>query len=322
MPAPVPLTPPTVLVTEHLAEPALAWLNRHAHVVRAQPGSPEFEDCASRVEGLVVRTYTRVDEDLLALLPALKVVGRGGVGLDNVCLKACRARGVPVVYTPDSNTQAVLEYVLCLLCDALRPRLFLDRPVPRQEWDAIREEVCGLWQMNERSLGILGLGRIGSRLAQVAQAIGFTVRYCDIREIPERERHGAECVDMPTLFAESDVISVHVDGRPGNRHLVGPNVVQMMRPDVLFLNTSRGFVVDHEALASFMRANPAAMAMLDVHDPEPIADANPLLGLPNAHLAPHLASRTTTALENMSWVVRDVIAVLAGREPRWPAWPA
>ena len=319
MPAPVPVIPPTVLVTEHLAEPALAWLNRHATVVRAQPGSPEFEDSAARVQGLVVRTYTRVDEHLLSLLPSLKVVGRGGVGLDNVCLKACRARGIRVVYTPDSNTQAVVEYVLCLLCDALRPRLFLDRPVPRQEWDAIREEVCGLWQMSERSLGILGMGRIGSRLAQVAQAIGFTVRYCDVREIPERERHGAECVDMPTLFAESDVISVHVDGRASNHHLVGPDALSMMRPDVIFLNTSRGFVVDHEALAAFMRANPASMAMLDVHDPEPVTAANPLLGLPNAHLAPHLASRTTTALENMSWVVRDVIAVLAGREPRWPA---
>jgi D-3-phosphoglycerate dehydrogenase len=163
------------------------------------------------------------------------------------------------------------------------------------------------------------MGRIGSRLAQVAQAIGFTVRYCDIRDIPERERHGAECVDMPTLFAESDVISVHVDGRAGNRHLVGPDVMSMMRPDVIFLNTSRGFVVDHDALAAFMRANPAAMAMLDVHEPEPFTTAHPLLGLPNAHLAPHLASRTTTALENMSWVVRDVMTVLSGREPRWPA---
>jgi len=319
MPSTIPLSPPTVLVTEQLSEPALAWLNRHASVVRAEPGDREFESCAPKVQGLVVRTYTKVDDDLLRALPSLKVVGRGGVGLDNVCLKACRARGVRVVYTPDSNTQAVVEYVLCLLCDAVRPRLFLDRPVPRQEWDAIREEVCGLWQMSERSLGILGMGRIGSRLAQVARAIGFTVRYCDIRDIPERERYGAECVDLHTLFTESDVISVHVDGRASNRHLVGPDVLATMRPDTIFINTSRGFVVDHEALAAFMRANPAAMALLDVHDPEPFTSANPLLGLPNAHLAPHLASRTATALENMSWVVRDVVAVLTGREPRWSA---
>lgn len=319
MPAPVPLTPPTVLVTEQLSEPALAWLNRHATVVRAQPGSAEFEDCAPRAQGLIVRTYTRVDDHLLDQLPSLRVVGRGGVGLDNICVRSCHARGVRVVHTPDANTQAVVEYVLCLLCDALRPRLFLDRAVPREEWDSIREDVCGLWQMSERTLGILGLGRIGSRLAQVAQAIGFTVRYCDIRDIPERDRHGAERVDMATLFAESDVISVHVDGRAANRLLVGPGVVPTMRPDVIFLNTSRGFVVDHDALAAFMRANPAAMALLDVHDPEPFTSANPLLGLPNAHLAPHLASRTATALESMSWVVRDVIAVLSGREPRWPA---
>lgn len=319
MPAPAAPNPPTVLVTEHLSEAALSWLGRHAKVIRAEPGSSEFETHSSAAEGLIVRTYTKVDGHLLGALPALRVVGRGGVGLDNVCLRSCAARGVRVVSTPDANTQAVVEYVTCLLCDALRPRLFLDRAVDRQEWDALREEVCGLWQMNERSLGILGMGRIGSRVAQVAAAIGFTVRYCDIRDIPQQERHGAECVDLDTLFSESDVISVHVDGRASNRHLVCERLLSRLSPDAIVINTSRGFIVDHDALASFLRAHPAAMAMLDVHDPEPFTAENPLLGLPNAHLAPHLASRTTTALENMSWVVRDVVAVLHGREPRWPS---
>jgi phosphoglycerate dehydrogenase-like enzyme len=254
----------------------------------------------------VVRTYTRVDDALLAQLPRLKVVGRAGVGLDNIDLDACARRGVRVCSTPDANTQAVVEYVLCLLCDALRPRVLLDAPVDRARWDEVRAEVVGRRQMNELRLGILGFGRIGRRVAQVAGAIGFEVEYCDLLDVPEAMRHGAFPVSAEDLFRHADVLTVHVDGRPSNRHLVGERLLGLMKPDAVLLNTSRGFVLDDHALARHLRANPASMAILDVHEPEPITDACPLLGLPNAHLAPHLASRTDAAMEAMSWVVRDV----------------
>jgi D-3-phosphoglycerate dehydrogenase len=309
-----------VVVTEHLADEAAEWLAARCEVVRAPVDDPRFAEAAPEVEALVVRTYTQVDAALLSHLPRLKVVARAGVGIDNIDLEACRARGVQVVFTPDANTQAVVEYVLCLLCDALRPRLFLDEPVERQEWDELRQDVVGLWQMNELVIGILGLGRIGKRVAEVARAIGFTVLYHDVAEIPESERRGAECVTLERLFAESDVLSIHVDGRPSNRRFVGRALLERMRPDAILINTARGCVVDPEALADWLRGNPAAQALLDVHDPEPITDANPLLPLPNAHLAPHLASRTMTAMDNMSWVVKDVAAVLEGRKPRYPAW--
>jgi phosphoglycerate dehydrogenase-like enzyme len=274
--------------------------------VVAAAGSPGFEAAAPEAAGLVVRTYTRVDDALLDRLPRLRVVGRAGVGLDNVDVEACRRRGIACFNTPDANTQAVVEYVTCLLCDALRPRLFLEQPVSRARWDEIRQEVVGRRQMNELALGILGTGRIGRRVAEVARAIGFTVRCCDLVEVPERDRHGAEQVDAATLFAESDVITVHVDGRASNAGFVGASLIGRMRPEAVFVNTSRGFVVDHAALAAWLRANPGAQALLDVHDPEPFDASNPLLGLPNAHLAPHLASRTDAAMEAMSWVVRDV----------------
>jgi phosphoglycerate dehydrogenase-like enzyme len=307
------------VVTEHLADEASEWLGSRCEVLHAAVGDPRFIECASQIEALVVRTYTEVDEKLLACLPRLKVVGRAGVGIDNIDVAACRARGVKVVSTPDANTQAVVEYVLCLLCDALRPRLFLDESVPKREWDELRQDVVGLWQMDELVLGILGLGRIGKRVAEVARAIGFTVAYHDIDEIPAGERRGAESVPLTRLFAESDVITVHIDGRAGNRGFVSRELISLMRPDAILINTSRGFVLDTRALADWLRVNPAAAALLDVHDPEPIAEENPLLPLPNAHLAPHLASRTMTAMDNMSWVVRDVVAVLEGREPKWPA---
>ena len=297
---------PTVIQTEHLSPAAAAWLGERARLVVAAAGSPGFEAAAPEAAGLVVRTYTRVDDALLDRLPRLRVVGRAGVGLDNVDVEACRRRGIACFNTPDANTQAVVEYVTCLLCDALRPRLFLEQPVSRGRWDEIRQEVVGRRQMNELALGILGTGRIGRRVAEVARAIGFTVRCCDLVEVPERDRHGAEQVDAATLFAESDVITVHVDGRASNAGFVGASLIGRMRPEAVFVNTSRGFVVDHAALAAWLRANPGAQALLDVHDPEPFDASNPLLGLPNAHLAPHLASRTDAAMEAMSWVVRDV----------------
>jgi phosphoglycerate dehydrogenase-like enzyme len=103
-----------------------------------------------------------------------------------------------------------------------------------------------------------------------------------------------------------------VDGRAPNRDFVGPWLLERMRPDAVFINTSRGFVVDHAALARALRANPGMQAILDVHEPEPVTADNPLLGLPNAHLAPHLASRTDAAMEAMSWVVRDVWDAVRG----------
>ncbi len=314
------MPPPLVIQLDELAEEPARWLAERCRVVVAGCGSPDFLAAAPEAEGLLVRTRTRVNGELLDRLPRLRVVGRGGVGLDSIDLDECRRRGVMVVSTPDANTQAVVEYVVCLLCDALRPRLYLDRAVDAEEWTRIREEVTGLWQMDELRLGILGLGRIGRRVAEVAGAIGFEVVYHDLVEIPTPHRAGATPVELTELFAESDILSLHCDGRPSNRGFVDAGLIGLLRPDAILINTSRGFVVDASALAAHLRANPASMAILDVHDPEPIPPEAPLLGLPNAHLAPHLASRTLRATEAMSWVVRDVWAVLEGSPPRFPAW--
>ncbi len=301
---------PLVIVTEPLADAADEWLAARCEVVHASPLDAQFAEAAATASALVVRTYTRVDGALLDRLPDLRVVGRAGVGLDNIDLEAASARGVEVRSTPDANTQAVVEYVLCLLCDSLRPRVFLDQPVSAETWSEIRSDVVGLWQMDELVLGILGLGRIGRRIAQVAGAIGFDVLYHDILDIPQAHRAGARPVSAEALFAEADVLTIHVDGRPGNRHLVSTELLSHLRPDAVLINTSRGMVIDDVALAAYLQANPGAQALLDVHDPEPFTLDNPVLALPNAHLAPHLASRTETAMENMSWVVRDVVAVL------------
>jgi phosphoglycerate dehydrogenase-like enzyme len=156
-------------------------------------------------------------------------------------------------------------------------------------------------------------------VAQVARAIGFRVLYNDLMTFAPSMRHGAEPVSADELFARSDVITLHIDGRPDNRRFVNASRITRMRPEALLLNTCRGFVLDHDALADFLRMNPGAQALLDVHEPEPFTADHPLAGMRNAHLAPHLASRTRSAMDRMSWVVRDAVAVLEGRKPEFAA---
>jgi phosphoglycerate dehydrogenase-like enzyme len=288
---------PLVIVTENLDDTAASWISARMRVEQAGPDTAGFETLSTQAEALVIRTYTRVDADLLDRLPRLRVVGRAGVGLDNIDLPECRRRGVEVVHTPEANTQAVS----------------LDR------WHELRRDVVAERQMDTLTLGILGLGRVGRRVAEVARAIGFRVLANDLLPMTGESRRSAEPVELETLFAESDVISLHIDGRPTNRGFVDRRLLSLLKPHVTLLNTCRGMVLDHEALGAHLRNHPGSQALLDVHDPEPPTPDHPLWDLPNAHLLPHLASRTRQATENMSWVVKDVVAVLEGRRPRWPA---
>lgn len=302
---------PTVIVTEALTAEPLAWLSERASVVLAAADTPEFARAAPRAEGLVVRTYTRVDAGLLGAMPRLRAVGRAGVGLDNIDTDACAARGVAVCSTPDANTSAVVEFVVASMLDATRPRGYLDRALDPEAWNDLRADLVAPRQLAGLTLGVWGFGRIGSKVARVGRALGMTVVYHDLRAIPESHREGADPVSRDELLGMSDFLTVHVDGRKENRGMVGAEAFGRMKEDVVFINTSRGFVVDPGACADFMRARPEAQALLDVHEPEPIPVEYELLMMPNVYLTPHIASATQRAKDAMSWVVRDVWGVLS-----------
>jgi len=288
-------------------------------VVEASPGDPRFSEALRIANGLVVRTYTRVDKPLLEGAPELRVVARAGVGLDNIDLDACRERGIAVVHTPDANTSAVVEHVFANMLDAVRPRATVDPTNPladSNQWKLARDAAVTPRELSECALGILGMGRIGTRVARVAAAFGMGVRYHDLREIEERDRHGAQPVDLKSLFSLSDLVTLHVDGRPDNRGLIGASELAWLKPGAVLINTSRGFVAPPEPLAQWLGRDPSAQAFIDVHEPEPFGPDYPLLARPNAHLTPHTASATRSAKVRMSWVVRDVCRVLDGETPR------
>lgn len=311
---------PLVLVTEGSDPKPLAWLKERAHVVEAEPDSPEFNAALPDVLGMYVRTYTKVNAALLARCPKLKVVGRGGVGIENIDVKACRARGVEVVYTPDANSFAVADFVFGYALQLLRPwAFFKDRVYEPKEFKRIRDAIRGV-QLNELTIGILGMGRVGQRVGKIA-ANGFDMRviYNDLLDVRSQLKFPATAVDKPTLFREADIVTLHIDMRPGNEHLVNAAMLSLMKPTAILINASRGEVLDDAALAAAIRAKKIAGAAIDVFDPEPPTPDYPLLGFDNVLLTPHMAARTHTAVENMSWVVRDVIEVLNGGKAKYPA---
>ncbi|MFN7021400.1 MAG: NAD(P)-dependent oxidoreductase [Phycisphaerales bacterium] len=310
---------PLVIQTEPLDREAAAWLAERVELARCSSHDAGFAALLARADGLAIRTYTRVDDGLLALAPRLRVVGRAGVGLDNVDVEACRRRGVSVVSTPGANTRAVVELVTAFMLDALRPRVFLDKALSAERWGELRKELIAPRQLGDLTLGIVGFGRVGSAVGRVGAAMDMRVVYNDLLEIAPERRAGASPAGLDEVLASADVLTIHVDGRAGNRGLIGSRALARCRPDVVFINTSRGFVVDAGALAAFLRENAGAQALIDVHEPEPFGPDYPLLGLGNAHLSPHIGAATSSAHKNMSWVVKDIWRVLCGERPEHPA---
>lgn len=300
-----------VIQTEQLDEQAAMWLGERCRVVRAPSDSEEFAKLLPQADALLIRTYTNVDEAMLARAPKLRVVARAGVGLDNVDQAACARRGVAVVSTPGANTRAVVELVTAFMLDAVRPREYLKAAMELKPWSELRKRQIAPRQLEGMTLGIVGFGRVGSAVARVGAAMDMRVMYNDLIEIPSERRSGAAPGSFADVCARADVLTIHVDGRAENRHLVG-DVLASVKRNVILINTSRGFVVETVKLAAFLRANPGARAFIDVHDPEPFGAGYPLLGLPNAHLTAHIGAATAQAHANMSWVVRDLWGALKG----------
>ena len=306
-----------VLVADELERGALARLRQHAEVVY-QPGlSPEelaarLSDCAA----LVVRSGTRVTRRLLEAAPCLRVVGRAGVGVDNVDVEAATERGVWVVNAPNSNAVAVAEHVFALL-------LSLARRVP-WAWDSLRR---GEWQRGAfrgvelagKTLGIIGLGRTGTRVAERAKALGMTVAAYDPFLAPAQATAlGVELLPLDALLAVSDFVSLHVPGAPGTAGLIGRRELAACKPGAYLVNCSRGTVVDEAALLEALDCGRLAGAALDVFSQEPPLGSR-LVAHPKVVATPHIAGMTEEAQQNVALAVVDqVLDVLQGKQPLHP----
>ncbi len=308
------MTQPIVVVAEQLQQPALDLLAQHAHIVHATPET--VAGVIADADGLVVRTYTQVNDALLAAAPKLKVVARAGVALENVDVLACRARGVEVVHTPAANTLAVVDYVTRMLVELNRRFWPITAAITPEEFHASRSQTYGRF-LADCTLGIIGAGRIGSRVGRVAAALGMTVLVNDIRAIELDYPH--EIVEKSELYRRSDIITIHTPLTELTRHLICDDTLAQCKPGVQIINAARGGCVDYPALARAVASGHVSGAAIDCHDPEPIPADYPLLGLENVILTPHAAACVPAAKLRMSMVVTDVIKVLHGEAPDYPA---
>ena len=311
-----PTARPVILVTEPLSERTLEYLRAHGDVVQAT--AEKAGDAVARADALVVRTYTQVDAALLAKAPRLKVVGRAGVAVENIDVPACRARGIEVVHTPDANTLAVVDYTIGMIVQLNRRFWPLARAVTAEEFHAARRNVFGRF-LADMTLGIVGCGRIGSRLGRAAAALGMRVLYNDILDI--RVDYPAQAVDKSTLYTQSDIVTIHVPVTPLTRKMIDRAVLAQFKRGAQFINAARGQCVDYAALAEAIRGGQVSAAVIDCHDPEPPPPHYPMYSVlgENVILTPHIAARVPAAMERMCDVVYDVVKVLEGQKPTYPA---
>jgi D-3-phosphoglycerate dehydrogenase len=305
-----------VLVAESVAQEGLERLRAH-HEVDERIGLGRDELCAilPDYDALIVRSQVQVDAELIAAGTRLVVIGRAGVGVDNVDLDAATRAGITVVNAPTGNTIAAAEHTLALLYAIARKLVPAEASLRRGEWK--RAQFTGL-ELRGRTLGIVGLGKIGQAIAARAIAMEMTVLGVDPYITPEQaENHGVDLVDFDTLLARSDVITVHVPLTRATKHLIGTEALAKMKPGAILLNVARGGVIDETAVAEALRDGRLAGAGVDVFDHEPPA-GSPLLDVPNAVLTPHLGASTAEAQVLVSEeVAAQVIDVLDGRSARY-----
>ena len=303
------ILPMKVLVADKISSKGVAWLRAQAglEVVEAYGSSPEkLLGLVKDVHAIAVRSETRITADIIAAAPLLKVVGRAGVGVDNVDVEAATEHGVIVMNTPSGNTIATAELTFThLLCGA--------RPVPQAaasmrdgKWD--RKAFSGI-ELFRKTLGIIGLGRIGGEVARRAQAFGMRVVAFDPYLAPSRAKGmQIDSVALDELLAQSDYITVHMPLTDDTRYMIDEAALAKCRSGVRIFNCARGGIIKESALIAALKSGWVAAAGLDVYEDEPLTAESELRRLPNVTLTPHLGASTAEAQDAVGVEVAEQIA--------------
>ncbi|MCC7293133.1 MAG: hypothetical protein IT449_13820 [Phycisphaerales bacterium] len=311
---------PRILVLDRLEPSALQRLEAAGDVtVVPEPDSVDVAAMIASYDAVVIRTSACLTSAVLDKAAKLRAIGRAGVGLDNIDLEAARCRGITVVHTPESGTEAVADLTIGMLLCCLRRIHEVHAEVLAGRHQQARS-LPPARQMSEMTIGIVGMGRIGRAVGRRCRwGFGMRVVYADIMDVG-RIDFVAEPMGFEALLRVADVVSLHVPLTELTRGMVCKRTIDLMKPDSILINTARGAVVDCADLAAALAAGRLAAAAIDVLDVEPPPPDHPLLQAPRVLLTPHIGARTLTAQARMSDVVDDVLAVLAGRTPRFPAW--
>ena len=264
----------------------------------------------------IMTCFAQVTPAVIASAPDLKVIARYGVGVDNIAVDAATARGIPVTYVPDYCVAEVAEHALGLLMALARGVVRYDRSVKQRAWDL--GVAAPLRRVEGRTLGLIGCGRIGRRLADKALGLGMRVLVYDANPaaVEAAVAAGLTGAALHEVVAKADFLSLHLPLTAATRGFIGESILRQMKPTACLINTARGALVDTDALARALRERWIAGAALDVLPQEPPPADNPLLDLDNIVLTPHVAFYSEESLEALGQrTARAVVEVLAGRAP-------
>ena len=308
---------PRILVADSIADEGVARLRDVGDVDVNTGLSPTDLAVAARpYNAIVVRSASRITREIIAAAPDLVVVGRAGVGVDNIDLEAATERGVIVVNAPQGNTIAAAEHTVALMLALARHVPAAAASMSAGQW--ARSKFLGI-EIRGKTLGVVGLGNVGAEVAR--RAAGLEMRllgYDPFVPVDRASALGVEICDLDRIYRESDFITVHVPMTAANRGMIGAAEIETMKPTVRLINVARGGIIDEQALAVALTSGRIAGAAVDVFTDEPPNPDNPLLQAPNIILTPHLGASTAEAQERAALDVADqIVDVLNGRLARY-----
>jgi len=297
-----------VLVTDSLAPQGFEILERTPgiEVVDAPGMKPaELLEAIADADALIIRSATQVTAEVIAAAKQLSVVGRAGIGVDNVDVGAATARGIVVMNTPGGNTVTTAEHAIALLVALARHIPQATASMKSGQWD--KKSFIGM-ELYNRTLGVIGLGNIGRIVAQRARGLGMkVVAYDPFLSVEAAEKLEVELLDLDALLARSDALSVHVPRTPDTAGLIGRAAFAKAKPGVLLVNAARGGIVDEAALLEALEAGQVGGAALDVFEEEPPPDGHPLVAHPRVICTPHLGASTEQAQVNVAIAVAEQV---------------
>ena len=302
-----------VLLTNPIHPECQQALMRECDVVLAPDINPEtLKGLISDCDGLIVRC--QLPQDIFADALQLKAVVRHGVGLDFIPVDTATQKGIPVANLPGSNTNAVVEYCLAVIFYFRRRLALIDSQLRNQGWANARPLADPSTEIAATTLGIIGFGAIGGKLANAAS--GLQMKTIALTRRPEVLPSGIRSATKTELFSQSDVIVVCCPLNEETRGLVDQASISMMKPNAILINIARGPVVDTQAIIKALKAGDIAGAALDVHDQQPLTGAEQIFDCPNLLLTPHIASITASSMKGMSeGSVKTILAILNGEHP-------
>ena len=284
-----------VLVCDTIPDEGIEELKRAGFEVDVSPtiSNEQLRGFVSNYDALIVRSRTKVTKEIIEAGEKLKAIGRAGVGLDNIDVETAEKRGIVVLNTPEAPADAVAELTIGLMISLARSIPVADRTMKEGNW--IKKELMA-WQLKGKTLGTIGLGNVGERVARIAKALGMRILITKRTPPPpelqrELEAEYIPLKDLSNFLQKSDVITIHVPLTPQTRHMIGAKEIQLMKDGAFLINTARGGIVDEKALLEALQSGKLGGAALDVYEDEPPKDLK-LMRLPNVVCTPHIGGQT------------------------------